>query len=71
MCEICDGLRVRLKCVGRSEADSAAVMIHLDGEVPDGALQGLHGGRGVPGVAQREDVQGYVPLTNKLNSRSK
>ena len=25
---------------------------HLDGEVPDGALQGLHGGQGVPGVAQ-------------------
>ena len=30
----------------------------LNGEVPDGALQGLHGERGVPGVAHRGDAPG-------------
>ena len=40
---------------------------HLDGEVPDGALQGLHRGRGVPGVAQRRDIPGNVPGAGILN----
>ena len=34
---------------------------HLNGEVPDGTLQGLHGGRGVPGLAQKGDVPSDVP----------
>ena len=29
---------------------------YLDGEVPNRTLQGPHGGRGVPGVAERGDV---------------
>ena len=34
---------------------------HRDGEMPDGALQGLHRGCGLPGMAQLGDVPGDVP----------
>ena len=43
------------------EHDSAGhAARHSDGEVPEGALQGLHRGQGLPRLAQRGDVPGNV-----------